>query len=105
MLAAVLRLLIASVAFFVAWSWLRAGFTAETSGGTRMTGSMLLLRGGAFAAALVWWTLAVTDMVGWIFGLAIIGGVTWFLNARAQKADGKAGSSSSSSPPSDDGDA
>jgi len=104
MLAAVLRLLLASVAFFAAWSWLRAGFTAETSGGTRMTGRMLLLRGGTFAAALVWWTLAVTDMVGWIFGLAIIGGVTWFLNSRAQKADAVAGSSSSP-PPDDDGQA
>lgn len=105
MLAAVLRLLLASVAFFAAWSWLRAGFTAAMSGGSKPAGSMLLLRGGAFAAALVWWTLAVTDLVGWIFGLAIVGGVTWFLSSRAQKADAVAGSSSSSPPSDDDGQA
>lgn len=95
-----LRLLLASVAFFAAWSWLRAGFTAAMSKGEKPVGGMLLLRGGAFAAALVWWTLAVTDMVGWIFGLAIVGGATWFLSSLAQKADAAAGSSSP--PPSGD---
>ena len=99
MLADVFRLLLASVAFFAAWSWLRAFFAAAIARSEKPSGSMLLLRGGVFVVALVWWMLAVTDMVGWIFGLAIIGAVVWFLSSRRPESAADAGPSS---PPADD---
>jgi hypothetical protein len=81
-----LRLVIASIALGLTWSWLRAEFSRAIEAKAAPRRDALLVRGGAFAISLVWFLISFGGVFGkllvWGAVLAIVVAGAWLLLGR-----------------------
>lgn len=83
MLAAMLKLVLATVALVFSWRWLRAELSRMLEPNQPIRPSALALRALVLVAAVVWFLLGIAStfgrVFGWLLGLAVVGGIVWYL--------------------------